>query len=180
MTGISAGQAVTSRAVMGGGSGAVTSVTPRQSHHLEPLVIHSHITYITYLISLYAYARGKVFMIQNDRPNTVYYIKCKQECLWYVGVSLDVDARIDSHLATMPDEWAVSFGYVSMKHFSTRREALDFERLEIERLLPPLNRQHNSRWPQPGRTHSERWDRFVGLYASERGDFPCGHVEGWR
>jgi excinuclease UvrABC nuclease subunit len=75
---------------------------------------------------------------------TLYKWFDKKNKLVYVGIAFNAYTRMQEHSRTEGNEWVADAVKMEMTHFEHRWQALQIERLTIEKYRPKYNKVHNT------------------------------------
>lgn len=101
-------------------------------------------------------------------PYSLYRLYGEEETLLYVGMSMNLPARLTNH--RVQKEWWTAVHHIGVEHFDSRRKVLDAEREAIQSEHPLWNIQHRVGPPsEPPTPHQEAIELLFGL-APELGD----------
>lgn len=88
----------------------------------------------------------------GNRPHALYRFFDRTDVLLYVGITMDLGARLKKHRRDKP--WWLDIDHITIEHFSSRAEALAAEAEAIRMEGPLHNDQHNEMVsvdvPEPG------------------------------
>lgn len=77
----------------------------------------------------------------NTRPHALYRFYDRSDVLLYVGITVDIPARVKKHRAEKP--WWTEVSNISIENFGSRHEVLAAERTAIRTERPLYNIDHN-------------------------------------
>ena len=75
---------------------------------------------------------------------TLYKWYDSKNKLVYVGISINAYTRMQDHSKTQGNEWVEDAAKMELTHFDERWQALQIERLTIEKYRPKYNKVHNT------------------------------------
>lgn len=101
-------------------------------------------------------------MALGSRPHALYRFFDRTDALLYVGITMDLGARLKSHRREKP--WWLDIHHITVEHFATRAEALAAEAKAIRAEGPLHNDQHNEmQLAQSPMSATEFAERILGI-----------------
>lgn len=95
-------------------------------------------------------AVSKALVQLPTKPHALYRFFDRTDVLLYVGITMDLPARVGQHRKDKP--WWVEVNHITIEHFEDRAEVLLAEREAIRTEKPLYNSTHNELVDEPDRT----------------------------